>query len=58
MDFEIFVTPGLGDNSYLVRSGGQALIVDPQRDVWRFVRAAEKEKLTFRYILETHVHHD
>jgi hydroxyacylglutathione hydrolase len=58
IDFEIFVTPGLGDNSYLIRSCGQAVIVDPQRDVWRFLRAAEKEKLTCRYILETHVHND
>ena len=58
MDFEIFVTPGLGDNSYLVKSGGDAVIVDPQRDVWRFLRATENEKLTIRYILETHVHND
>jgi hydroxyacylglutathione hydrolase len=58
MDFEIFVTPGLGDNSYLVKSGGQAVVVDPQRDVWRFLRAAEKEKLTVRYVLDTHVHND
>jgi hydroxyacylglutathione hydrolase len=58
MDFEIFVTPGLGDNSYLVKSGGQAAIVDPQRDVWRFLRAAEEEKLTVRYVLDTHVHND
>jgi hypothetical protein len=32
MDYELFVTPGLGDNSYLLISGGEAVVVDPQRD--------------------------
>ncbi len=58
MDFEIFVTPGLGDNSYLVKSDGEALLVDPQRDVWRFLGVAEKERLSVKYVLETHVHND
>jgi hypothetical protein len=34
MDYELFVTPGLGDNSYLIASDGEAVIVDPQRDAW------------------------
>ena len=58
MDFEIFVTPGLGDNSYLVRSDKQALFVDPQRDIWRFLPAVEREGLSVQYVLETHVHND
>jgi hypothetical protein len=37
IDYDIFVTPGLGDNSYLITSGGEAVIVDPQRDAWRLV---------------------
>ena len=58
MDFEVFVTPGLGDNSYLVRSGDEAVIVDPQRDAWRFLAAAERLGVYVRAVLETHVHND
>ena len=58
MDFELFVTPGLGDNSYLVWSGSEAVMVDPQRDAWRFLQVAEKRGLSIRYVLETHVHND
>ena len=58
MDYEIFVTPGLGDNSYLVASDGEAVIIDPQRDAWRFLAVAEAKKWRIRYVLETHVHND
>jgi hydroxyacylglutathione hydrolase len=58
MNPEVFVTPGLGDNSYLVGSGGEALVVDPQRDIGRFLDAAERGGLTIRHVLETHVHND
>jgi glyoxylase-like metal-dependent hydrolase (beta-lactamase superfamily II)/rhodanese-related sulfurtransferase len=58
MEFELFVTPGLGDNSYLVWSGKEALMVDPQRDAWRFLQVAGKRGLSIRYVLETHLHND
>jgi glyoxylase-like metal-dependent hydrolase (beta-lactamase superfamily II) len=58
MDYELFVTPGLGDNSYLVASGDEAIVVDPQRDAWRVLDAAGAKKLRIRYVLETHVHND
>jgi glyoxylase-like metal-dependent hydrolase (beta-lactamase superfamily II) len=58
MDYELFVTPGLGDNSYLLVSAGEAVVVDPQRDAWRFLSAADARKLRVRYVLETHVHND
>ena len=58
MDFELFVTPGLGDNSFLVASGGEAVVVDPQRDVGRFLSAAEARGVRIRHVLETHVHND
>jgi glyoxylase-like metal-dependent hydrolase (beta-lactamase superfamily II)/rhodanese-related sulfurtransferase len=57
-DLEVFVTPGLGDNSYLLRSGDEAALVDPQRDAWRFLAAAERMGVRVRYVLETHVHND
>lgn len=58
MDIEVFVTPGLGDNSFLLTSGDEAVIVDPQRDAWRFLEAADKRRARVRAVLETHVHND
>jgi glyoxylase-like metal-dependent hydrolase (beta-lactamase superfamily II)/rhodanese-related sulfurtransferase len=58
MDLDVFVTPGLGDNSFLVVSGDEAAVVDPQRDAWRFVAAAEQRHVAVRAVLETHVHND
>lgn len=58
MDLDVFVTPGLGDNSYLLRSGDEAALVDPQRDAWRFLAAADRLGVRVRYVLETHVHYD
>ncbi len=58
MDIEVFVTPGLGDNSFLLTSGDEAVIVDPQRDAWRFLDAADKRGARVRAVLETHVHND
>jgi glyoxylase-like metal-dependent hydrolase (beta-lactamase superfamily II) len=58
MDLELVVTPGLGDNSYVLASGDEAVIVDPQRDAGRFLALAESKGLTVRHVLETHVHND
>ena len=58
MDVELFVTGGLGDNSYLLVSGGEAVVVDPQRDAWRFIRAAKARGAVIRAVLETHLHND
>ncbi|HTK45282.1 MAG TPA: MBL fold metallo-hydrolase [Patescibacteria group bacterium] len=58
MDLELFQTPGLGDSSYLLASGREAVLVDPQRDAWRFVEAAGERGWRIRYVLETHVHND
>jgi L-ascorbate metabolism protein UlaG (beta-lactamase superfamily) len=57
MDLEFFITPGLGDSSYLLRSGNEAVLVDPQRDAWRFL-AADTLGVRIRAVLETHVHND
>lgn len=58
MDIEIFTTPDLGDTSYLVASDGEAALVDPQRDAWRFLAVAEARGWRVRHVLETHVHND
>lgn len=56
--WELFVTPGLGDNSYVLFSDEEAVVIDPQRDAWRFLDFTDRNKLRVRYILETHVHND
>jgi glyoxylase-like metal-dependent hydrolase (beta-lactamase superfamily II)/rhodanese-related sulfurtransferase len=53
-----FLTDGLGDSSYLVASAGEAALVDPQRDAWRFLDVAEARGWRVRHVLETHVHND
>jgi hydroxyacylglutathione hydrolase len=58
VDIDVVVTPGLGDNSYVITSGDEAAVLDPQRDVDRFVALAEDRGATIRWILETHVHND
>jgi len=58
MDLELFTTAGLGDTSYLVASEGQAALVDPQRDAWRFLAVAAERGWRVTHVLETHVHND
>ena len=58
MELDVLVTPGLGDNTYLVASGADAAVVDPQRDIGRFLSLAESRGLKVRHVLETHVHND
>jgi len=58
MDFEIFNTPGLGDSSYLLRSADEGVLIDPQRDAWRFLAVADRMGVRIRAVLETHVHND
>ncbi|MFC1935692.1 rhodanese-like domain-containing protein [Chloroflexota bacterium] len=58
MDLQVFATLGLGDNSYLLASGDEAVLVDPQRDAWRFLDAAKAKRVSIHHVLETHVHND
>jgi glyoxylase-like metal-dependent hydrolase (beta-lactamase superfamily II)/rhodanese-related sulfurtransferase len=44
--------------SYLIGGEKECAIVDPCRDVERYIRAAENEGLKITHILETHLHAD
>jgi glyoxylase-like metal-dependent hydrolase (beta-lactamase superfamily II)/rhodanese-related sulfurtransferase len=57
-EIQVFPTIALGDNTYLLTAGRDAALIDPQRDAWRFLAAAESQGLTVRYVIETHVHND
>jgi hydroxyacylglutathione hydrolase len=56
--FEQFYLGCLAHASYLLGSQGEAVVVDPQRDVDLYVKAAQEHGLTIRHILETHLHAD
>ena len=55
-----FVDEGLGNSSYLIASEetGLAAVLDPQRDVDRYLQAAEGLGLRLAYTLDTHLHND
>ncbi|MDA8355293.1 MAG: rhodanese-like domain-containing protein [Actinomycetota bacterium] len=51
-------TPGLGDHSYLVRSGPDVAVIDPQRDLDRYRKALAELGGRLTVVAETHVHND
>ncbi len=58
MYFEQFYLGCLSHASYLLGSEGEAAVVDPQRDVDIYLKAAEEQGLAIRHIFETHLHAD
>lgn len=58
MHFEQFYLGCLAHASYLLASEGEAVVVDPQRDVEIYLNAAREQGLTIRHIFETHLHAD
>ena len=42
----------------MIGSEGEAAVVDPQRDVEIYMKAADEQHLKIRYIFETHLHAD
>jgi hydroxyacylglutathione hydrolase len=58
MYFEQFYLGCLAHASYMMASEGEAVVVDPQRDVEIYLKAAEENKVSIRHIFETHLHAD
>jgi hydroxyacylglutathione hydrolase len=58
MYFEQFYLGCLAHASYMLGSEGEAAVVDPQRDVEIYLKAAEQHGLQIRHIFETHLHAD
>lgn len=56
LDVTAIPTHGLGDTSYIVHHEGVAIVVDPQRDIDRFVEAIGPASLAATF--DTHVHND
>lgn len=55
-----FYDDTLAQASYLIgcAATGQAIVVDPNRDVEAYVRAAADERLEITHVTETHIHAD
>jgi glyoxylase-like metal-dependent hydrolase (beta-lactamase superfamily II)/rhodanese-related sulfurtransferase len=58
MYFEQFYLSCLAHASYMIGADGEAAVVDPQRDVDIYLKAAEEQNLKIRHIFETHLHAD
>ena len=58
MHFEQFYLGCLAHASYMLASEGEAVVVDPQRDVEIYLQAAEANHVSIRHIFETHLHAD
>jgi hydroxyacylglutathione hydrolase len=55
-----FFDPKLAQTSYLIGCGrtGSALVIDPNRDIDQYLRAAEAEGVQITHVTETHIHAD
>jgi hydroxyacylglutathione hydrolase len=58
MFFEQFYLGCLAHASYMLASEDEAVVVDPQRDVDIYLKAAEEHQVKIRHIFETHLHAD
>lgn len=48
----------LAHASYLISEGSEAAVIDPQRDVDRYLQDAARLGVTIKYVIETHLHAD
>src|SRR5215208_4899857 len=58
MHFRQFYLGCLAHASYFIASGGEAVVVDPQRDVQQYLDEAGRQQARIRWIIETHLHAD
>ena len=60
MYFKQFFNEQLAQYSYLVgcQKTGEAIIIDPLRDITPYIEAAEQEGLRITHVTETHIHAD
>ena len=58
MYFKQFYLGCLAHASYLIGANGEAVVVDPQRDVEQYIDEAAAQGLKITHVLETHLHAD
>lgn len=58
MQLERITSEGLAHNSYLIASGGDAVVIDPRRDIDAYLDLIAAGGLRLRHVLETHRNED
>jgi hydroxyacylglutathione hydrolase len=58
MQIEQIYTGCLSQGSYYITSNGEAIVIDPIREVEPYLERAKKDRVEIKYILETHFHAD
>lgn len=58
MKIEQIYTGCLAQGAYYVESNGEAMVVDPLREVTAYLEKAEKDNAKIKYVFETHFHAD
>lgn len=58
MNIEQIYTGCLSQGAYYITSGKEAVVIDPLRETSPYIRRAEQDGVTIKYVLETHFHAD
>lgn len=60
MLFKRIYDEGLAQASYLIgcQATGEAIVIDPRRDINVYLEIAQKEKVNINFVTETHIHAD
>lgn len=58
MQVEQIYTGCLAQGAYYIQSEGEAVVIDPLREVGPYLKKAEKDGAKIKYVLETHFHAD
>ncbi|WP_018613962.1 MBL fold metallo-hydrolase [Segetibacter koreensis] len=58
MKIEQIYTGCLAQGAYYIESDGEAVVIDPLREVYPYIDKAEKDNAKIKYVLETHFHAD
>lgn len=58
MLFEKIKSPGLAHNSYLLGDSGEAVVIDPRRDIEEYLERAVEAGFSIEHVLETHRNED
>lgn len=58
MKIEQIYTGCLAQGAYYIESKGEAVVIDPLREVEPYIRKAEQNHAKIKYVLETHFHAD
>ena len=58
MHFQQFYLSCLAHASYFIGSEGEAVVVDPRRDIEIYIDEANQQGFKIKYVIETHLHAD